>query len=157
MIPERIGQRIAALRQELGWTQQELAERLAISRVAVSHIEADISFPGERTVALLAGLFKMSPHSLVEGTTYPQAKVDRLPTMVCCYSALEVDVALLQNDVTWLEKVYGCSTYETLEQEVVGKWRQKLEEWEGEILDKRHRSLLEMARSHLIRVEGELY
>ncbi len=157
MIPERIGQRIAALRQEHGWTQKGLAERLAISRVAVSHIEADISFPGERTVALLAGLFKMSPHSLVEGTTYPQAKVDRLPAMVCCYSALEVDVALLQNDVTWLEKVSGCSTLETLEQEVVGKWRQKLEEWEGEILDKRHQGLLEIARSPLIRVEGELY
>ncbi len=157
MIPERIGQRIAALRQEHGWTQQELAEPLAISRVAVSHIEADISFPGERTVALLAGLFKMSPHSLVEGTTYPQAKVDRLPAMVCCYSALEVDVALLQNDVTWLEKVSGCSTLETLEQEVVGKWRQKLEEWEGEILDKRHQGLLEMAKSLLIRVESVLY
>ncbi|MGQ9612566.1 MAG: hypothetical protein ACUVSL_10245 [Chloroflexus sp.] len=32
---EPIEQRIARLRNELVWTQQELAERLAISRVAV--------------------------------------------------------------------------------------------------------------------------
>jgi transcriptional regulator with XRE-family HTH domain len=36
---ETIGRRLARLRQEQGWTQQTLAARLAISRVAVSHYE----------------------------------------------------------------------------------------------------------------------
>ena len=61
--------RIADLRGKLGWTQQDLAERLGISRVAVSHVEAGMTDPGERTVALLAGLFKMEPHELVAGTS----------------------------------------------------------------------------------------
>ena len=30
--------------------------------------------PGERTVALLAGLFKVEPHELVAGTTYPSPR-----------------------------------------------------------------------------------
>jgi transcriptional regulator with XRE-family HTH domain len=56
---ESIGKRIARLRQERGWTQQDLATRLASSRVAVSHIEMDLIIPSERTVTLLAGLFKL--------------------------------------------------------------------------------------------------
>ena len=43
---ESLGRRIAAHRAKLGLTQQELADRLAISRVAVSHLEAGLSDPG---------------------------------------------------------------------------------------------------------------
>ena len=66
-----LGRRIAKLRAELGWTQQELADRVAVSRVALSHLESDLSTAGERTVALLAGVFGMEPHELVAGTTLP--------------------------------------------------------------------------------------
>ena len=55
---EGLGRRVADHRAKLGLTQQELAERLGISRVAVSHIESGVTDPGERTVTLLAGLFK---------------------------------------------------------------------------------------------------
>ena len=54
---ETLGERIGRLRSQLGWTQQELADRLAISRVAVSHLEMGISVPSERTIVLLAGVF----------------------------------------------------------------------------------------------------
>ena len=80
-ISRSLGRRIAMLRAGVGWTQQELADRLAVSRVAVSHIEAGLRDPGERTVALLAGLFKMEPWQLVEGTSYPAAKSERLPLL----------------------------------------------------------------------------
>ena len=93
-----LGQRIAALRAGRGWTQQELAERLAISRVAVSHLEAGMSTPGERTVALLAGLFKLEPHELVEATNYPPAKAERLPVVVCRYTEVELQLRLLELD-----------------------------------------------------------
>ena len=93
-----LGQRIAALRAGRGWTQQELAERLAISRVAVSHLEAGMSTPGERTIALLAGLFKLEPHELVEGTDYPIAKAERLPVVVCRYTEVELQLRLLELD-----------------------------------------------------------
>ena len=76
---ENLGRRIAELRGKLGLTQQELADRLAVSRTAVSHLEAGMTVPGERTVVLLAGLFKIEPRELVAGTNYPLAKAERLP------------------------------------------------------------------------------
>ena len=92
---EALGHRIAKHRTELGWTQAELAERVGISRVALSHIEAGISTPGERTVALVAGVFKLEPHDLVLDTDYPAAKAERLPVVVTRYTEVEHQLALL--------------------------------------------------------------
>jgi transcriptional regulator with XRE-family HTH domain len=149
MIPEPIGQRVAAYRNDMGWTQQALADRLGISRVAVSHIEADISLPGERTIALLAGLFKVPPHELVRGTTYPQAKIDRLPHMVCTYTPFEMDMALLQNDMAWLARLRGSSLYEEIYDQVMGRWSQCLAEWAGSDLDENQQEEVEVARAKL--------
>src|SRR5688572_7161087 len=96
---ENLGRRIADLRAKLGWTQQELAERVGISRVAVSHLEAGMSDPGERTVTLLAGVFKVEPHELVTGTTYPPAKSERLPVVAARYTEVELQLALLDLDL----------------------------------------------------------
>ncbi|KPV51029.1 hypothetical protein SE17_23555, partial [Kouleothrix aurantiaca] len=63
-LPESLGARIARLRAACGWTQEQLAARLAASRVAVSHFELGLALPSERTVLLLAGLFKLAPHDL---------------------------------------------------------------------------------------------
>ena len=101
---ESLGRRIADLRQKLGLTQQELAERVGISRVAVSNLESGLSDPGERTVALLAGVFKVEPHELVEGTSYPPAKADRLPLVVARHTEVELQLALLDSDLAWLER-----------------------------------------------------
>jgi transcriptional regulator with XRE-family HTH domain len=95
---ENLGARIAQLRGALGWTQQDLADRLGISRVAVSHLEAGMSTSGERTIALLAGLFKLEPHELVSGTNYPSAKAERLPVVVCRYTEVELQLRLLELD-----------------------------------------------------------
>ncbi len=110
--PEResLGRRIADHRGKRGWTQTDLAERLGISRVAVSHLEADMSTPGERTIALLAGLFKLEPHELVAGTTYPVAKADRLPLVANQYTEAEHQVALCEADLAWIDRdssLYG--------------------------------------------------
>ena len=94
-----LGRRISQLRNELGWTQQELAERVGISRAALSHLEAGMSLPGERTVALLAGVFKMEPHELIAGTNYPIAKAERLPVVVARYTEVELQLRLLDHDV----------------------------------------------------------
>jgi transcriptional regulator with XRE-family HTH domain len=92
---ESLGRRIGQLRNQLGWTQQELADRIGVSRAAVSHLEAGLSVPSERTVTLLAGLFKVEPHELVAGTTYPSAKAERLPVVTCRYTEAEMQLALL--------------------------------------------------------------
>jgi transcriptional regulator with XRE-family HTH domain len=98
-VNESLGRRIADLRAKLGWTQQELAERIGISRVALSHVEAGMSDPGERTVTLLAGVFKVDPHELVADTTYPAAKADRLPLVTARYTEVELQLALLERDM----------------------------------------------------------
>ena len=98
---ESLGRRIAALRAQRGWTQQRLADRLAVSRVAVSHMEAGISIPGERTIALMAGLFRLEPHELVEGTSYPAAKAERLPLAVARYTEIEHQLDLMRSDLEW--------------------------------------------------------
>jgi transcriptional regulator with XRE-family HTH domain len=100
--PEGLGRRIARFRAERGWTQQQLADRLAISRVAVSHLESGLSDPGERTVALLAGLFRVEPHDLVAATSYPSAKAERLPVVVARYTEVEHQLALMDADLGWL-------------------------------------------------------
>lgn len=132
IIEETIGKRIARLRQAQGYTQEQLAERTAISRVAVSHIEMDISLPGERTVTLLAGVFKCSPTALVADTTYPLAKAERLPAFTCCYTEVEYQLGLLENDLAWLERVKEMGCYERLAAEIRHVWLPRLGEWLAE-------------------------
>jgi len=54
--------------------------------------------PGERTIALLAGVFKSEPHELVAGTDYPVAKAERLPVVVTRYTEVELQLRLLALD-----------------------------------------------------------
>jgi transcriptional regulator with XRE-family HTH domain len=147
--PEAIGKRIARLRQEQGWTQQSLAARLAISRVAVSHIEMDLTTPGERTITLLAGILKKTPHDLVSGTTYPLAKAERLPEVTCCYTALELELALFENDLAWLEKIVGQPDYACLHGEVCRNWAIRLEEWASWSMEERDRQNINAAKEAL--------
>ncbi|MBA3654030.1 MAG: helix-turn-helix transcriptional regulator [Actinobacteria bacterium] len=103
-----LGQRIARLRHDLGWTQQELAERLAISRVAVSHLESGATVPSERTITLLAGVFKLEPHELVADTGYPVAKGERLPVTAARYTEVELQLRLLEatpDDPAWPDRL----------------------------------------------------
>jgi transcriptional regulator with XRE-family HTH domain len=146
---ETIGKRIARLRQESGWTQQALAARLAISRVAVSQIEMDLTIPSERTVTLLAGLFKRSPQALVEATTYPLAKAERLPEVACCYTALEYELALLDNDLAWLSRMADGPDMSRLAAEVLEQWIDRLEVLREQVTDEGEKARLEAARQNL--------
>jgi transcriptional regulator with XRE-family HTH domain len=138
---ESLGRRIADLRAKLGWTQQDLAERLAISRVAVSHLEAGMSDPGERTVALLAGVFKLEPHELVAGTGYPTAKADRLPLVVARHTEVELQLELLDNDLRWMERTEG-----RFDRVVLEEWRTRLTALLDDTHDLREREALVEAR-----------
>ena len=119
---EHLGRRIAKLRAELGWTQQEVATRLAISRTALSHLESGMSVPGERTVTLLAGLFKVEPAELVAGTAYPAAKAERLPPVAARHTEVELQLALLDADLAWCERAGGGT-------------RPELDRWAGRLRD----------------------
>jgi transcriptional regulator with XRE-family HTH domain len=143
--PELLGQRIARLRAQRGWTQQDLAERLAASRVAVSHFEMGLALPSERTVVLLAGLFGQEPHELVAGTSYPAAKAERLPPVACRYTEVELQLALLRRDLEWAARVGDAD----LRRGVLAEWRQRIEELSRNAYDMRERRLLAAAREEI--------
>lgn len=119
---EKLGRRIADLRGQRGMTQQEVAERLGLSRVAVSQFEAGITVPSERTIILLAGLFDVEPWDLVAGTGYPRAKADRLPATVLRHTECELQLALCENDLAWLERIGD----EVIARRVADEWRDRL-------------------------------
>jgi len=144
-MPDSLGRRVAALRSKLGWTQQELADRLAVSRVAVSHLEAGMTDPGERTVALLAALFKVEPLELVADTSYPVAKAERLPLVVPRYTEVEHQLELLAADLAWLERP-GAAEHEAV---VVDQWDVRLAALADAALDPSERGAVEEARRRL--------
>jgi transcriptional regulator with XRE-family HTH domain len=148
--PESIGKRIAKLRLTNGWTQQSLASRLAISRVAVSHIEMDLTIPSERTITLLAGLFKLNPHELVAGTTYPIAKSERLPTHACCYTRLELDLKLLGNDLKWLGRISPSPERSRLAHELREIWTTRLSDWSLQTFETREKDAITSAQQELV-------
>lgn len=143
-----LGQRLAALRVDRGWTQQHLADRLGISRVAVSHLETDLNTPSERTVALLAGLFRLEPHDLVEGTSYPVAKSDRLPLVVTRWTEVEHQLALLARDLWWLDGADGSSPVASraVVDRVLGEWDAVLGKLADGVHDPAEASLVATAR-----------
>lgn len=158
---EQLGKRIARLRTERNWTQQMLAERLAISRVAVSHLEMDISIPSERTITLLAGLFKTEPYQLVAGTTYPEAKAERLPLVACRYTEIEMQLLLLRADSAWLiqlreTKLLNVTVLAELMRQTQQKWQQLLSELGENLADSYEQKLLKEAYEALGQLHKEI-
>lgn len=147
--PGSLGKRIAALRVERGWTQQRLADRLGISRVAVSHLETDLNIPSERTVALLAGLFRMEPHDLVDGTSYPVAKADRLPTVVSRWTEVEHRLALLDVDLWWLDQADGSGLSHRAVDALLAEWDARLAKLADVARDRAEIEALAVARRRL--------
>jgi transcriptional regulator with XRE-family HTH domain len=139
-----LGRRIAELRQARGLTQQELADRVAISRVALSNLESARSVPGERTVALLAGIFGCEPLELVDGTDYPTAKAERLPLVVARHTEADLRLALLERDLLWVEGAPSAVV-----ERVLGQWRRDLGELAGRTHDAAERARLLAACARL--------
>ncbi|MEI7769788.1 MAG: helix-turn-helix transcriptional regulator [Chloroflexales bacterium] len=146
---EPLHQRIARLRAACGWTQQEIADRLAISRVAVSHVEAGVSIPSERTVTLLAGLFKLEPDQLVAGTSYPEAKAERLPVVVCRYTEIELQLALLGRDRDWLSLICDTPLHTALARATRDRWLLIIEGLGRSVSDRHQQQLIDQARQLL--------
>lgn len=142
--PETLGARIARLRAARGWTQEQLAERLAASRVAVSHFEAGLALPSERTVVLLAGLFKIEPHALVAGTSYPAAKAERLPAVACRYTEAEHQLALMRRDLEWAARLGPAAR-----SQAAAAWRAQLAALHGAADDLGERRKLEAGLAEL--------
>ena len=66
-----IGSRIAKLREQRGWTQEQTAAAIGISRAALSHYEKNRREPDTETLAKFADLFHISNDYLVGRTNMP--------------------------------------------------------------------------------------
>ncbi len=70
------GKRISQLRDKRGWTQEQLAASLGISRAALSHYEKNRREPDTETLTKIADLFKVTIDYLVGRTELPGGTVD---------------------------------------------------------------------------------
>jgi transcriptional regulator with XRE-family HTH domain len=145
-MPEQLGARIARLRAALGWTQQELADRVAVSRAAISHLEMDLQVPSERTIVLLAGVFKLEPYELVADTYYPAAKAERLPLVAARYTELEQQLCLFERDLEWLERIAHLSHVDGLVLDTLHTWLDRLATLHDQTTDRRTRQQIEVAQ-----------
>lgn len=104
--------------------------------MAVSHLETDLNTPSERTVAILAGLFRMEPHDLVEATSYPLAKSDRLPLVVNRWTEVEHQLALLERDLWWLDAAAAGSPASEMAERVLVEWEVALSKLASRTVDR---------------------
>ena len=94
--------RIKELRQEKELTQQALADRLAISRQAVSNYEGEIRQLDPKTIEALCGIFSVTSDYLLGLSTQRTAQIsDEDAALVSAYHAAPASVrqgidALLQ-------------------------------------------------------------
>lgn len=91
-----IGKKIADLRRERGFTQEELAERLSVSPQAVSKWENDLSCPDIMLLPALGDLFGVSVDTLLSRERAPDVQLlpadrkrsfDTLVLRICINSA----------------------------------------------------------------------
>lgn len=71
-----LGTRISTLRVAKKYSQEYLAEKLGVSRQAVSKWENDINSPDTKNLVLLAELFGVSVEYLVTGNASPNIKAE---------------------------------------------------------------------------------
>jgi transcriptional regulator with XRE-family HTH domain len=147
-VTESFGRRVAKLRAGLGWTQARLAERVALSRVALSHIESDVSVPSERTVTLLAGVFGLEPHELAAGTGYPRAKAERLPAVAARHTEVAHRLALLAAVSDLAERLPEPHRSRAVAA-IADEWRPRLDELRRRAADPAERRRVTTALRHL--------
>ena len=77
IINEKLAERIKALREEMGFSQEELAKRLNVSRSKISQMENnEVRITAEELVAL-SGLFNISVESLLDFNKAPKVILEK--------------------------------------------------------------------------------
>ncbi len=61
---EKLGKKVQKLRENLGYTQEELAEKINISRTHIGHIEQGRKSPSIKLMDKLARIFKVKVSDL---------------------------------------------------------------------------------------------
>ena len=75
MKQDNIGKFILQLRTDKGWTQEELANMIPITRQAVSRWEQGKSIPDSSTLVILSEIFGVSINELLSGKRIPKKEI----------------------------------------------------------------------------------
>ena len=86
---------------------------------------------------------------MVEGTTYPLAKAERLPETACSYTQLELDLALFENDLEGLEIHPNSPEKPMLTAQLLERWSPRLGSLAEAVSGEHERELLDKARLKL--------
>ena len=70
-----IGQKLRECREERTWTQQELADRLNVTRQAVSNWERDKTLPDVYMIREIAAIFDMTLDEYMENTKKAEVEI----------------------------------------------------------------------------------
>lgn len=87
------GTRITNLRKNLKLTQQELADKLGISRAALSHYEKDRRDPDSDTLIKLSEFFDVSIDYLLKGEDYRSKAKEILDNPETQYAARDGEIS----------------------------------------------------------------
>jgi hypothetical protein len=113
--------------------------------VALSHVEANLSVPSERTVILLAGVFALEPHQLTDGTDYPRAKAERLPLVAARHTEAEHQLAVLSALLDLLDRLPAGPTRARAFEAIQEEWSPRLRHLATHTWDPTERHHLEAA------------
>ena len=75
MNQDNIGKFILELRTSKGWTQEDLANMIPITRQAVSRWEQGKSIPDSSTLVILSEIFDVSINELLSGRRIPKKEI----------------------------------------------------------------------------------
>ncbi|NVJ49605.1 MAG: helix-turn-helix domain-containing protein [Gammaproteobacteria bacterium] len=71
-----LSEKIVRLRKQLGWSQEELAEKLSVSRQSVSKWESTNSIPDLNKIIMLAEIFEVSTDYLLKDNVEPNDPIN---------------------------------------------------------------------------------
>ena len=84
-----LADKIIRLRKKNGWSQEELADKMNISRQAVSKWERDLSFPDISSIPKLAEIFEVSVDELIQVKTETKENIGKNKVDVIVDTALK--------------------------------------------------------------------
>lgn len=105
-----IGVRITKLRKQLNLTQQELSDKIGITRAALSHYEKDRREPDTSTIVKLSDFFQVSTDYLLKGEDFiSRAKeiLDNPNTQIAARDGEISDAEAIERIARILEKQRG--------------------------------------------------
>ncbi len=108
-LAKRLGKRIAERRKHIGWTQEQLAERMRVDAETISRFERGVNLPSLPTLERMATVLKIGFGDLLSRTEPAQLdEATRLATMIGELPA--ADRAFIVEQVSdWCEHFRGRS------------------------------------------------